>query len=267
MQLRRAKQLARRLRFYEGLRSLKPDKKFHRIWISLLTIWLSLLNCIFPDNVGINLAEAGPGKYGKIANMNSKAKIAVFISGGGTNLQSLIDASKDGRLDGDIVLVVSNNDDAYGLQRAIRAGIDTFVYKVRNYATREEAHADLMAMLEQYRIDFIALAGYLKLLPPPVIKRFRNRITNIHPALLPQYGGKGMYGYHVHEAVIANHDAESGATVHLVDEIYDNGKILEQKKLPVRPDDTPDTLAARVLEIEHEIYPLALDKLIRGKYA
>lgn len=199
--------------------------------------------------------------------MNSKARIAVFISGGGSNLQSLIDASRTGRLYGDVVLVVSNNDDAYGLQRALKAGIDTFVYKVKNYESKEDAHADLMAFLENYRVDFIALAGYLKLLPPPVIKKFRNRITNIHPALLPRYGGKGMYGHHVHEAVIAAGDAESGATVHLVDEIYDNGRILEQKKIPVRPDDTPDSLAARVLEIEHEIYPLALDKLIRGKYA
>ncbi len=199
--------------------------------------------------------------------MNSKARIAVFISGGGSNLQSLIDASRTGRLYGDVVLVVSNNGDAYGLQRALKAGIDTFVYKVKNYASKEDAHADLMAILENYRVDFIALAGYLKLLPPPVIKKFRNRITNIHPALLPRYGGKGMYGHHVHEAVIAAGDAESGATVHLVDEIYDNGRILEQKKVPVRPDDTPDSLAARVLEVEHEIYPLALDKLIRGKYA
>lgn len=199
--------------------------------------------------------------------MNSKARIAVFISGGGSNLQSLIDASRAGWLYGDVVLVVSNNDDAYGLQRALKAGIDTFVYKVKNYESKEDAHADLMAILENYRVDFIALAGYLKLLPPPVIKKFRNRITNIHPALLPRYGGKGMYGHHVHAAVIAAGDTESGATVHLVDEIYDNGRILDQKKVPVRPDDTPDSLAARVLEVEHEIYPLALDKLIRGRYA
>ena len=199
--------------------------------------------------------------------MDQKAKIAVFLSGGGTNLQSLIDASRDGRLSGEIVLVVSNHEEAYGLQRATKAGIDTFVYKIKNYATKEEAHADLMDMLEQYEIGYIALAGYLKLLPPPVIKKFKNRITNIHPALLPKYGGKGMYGHNVHEAVLANGEAESGATVHLVDEIYDNGRIIEQKKVPVQPDDTPDSLAARVLKIEHELYPLALDNLIRGKYA
>lgn len=199
--------------------------------------------------------------------MDAKARIAVFISGGGTNLQSLIDASRAGRLYGDIVLVVSNNEDAYGLQRATKAGIDTFVYKFKDYESKEAAHTDLVAVLENYRVEYIALAGYLKLLPSPVIKKFKNRITNIHPALLPKFGGKGMYGHHVHEAVLAAGETESGATVHLVDEIYDNGKILEQKKVPVRTDDTPDTLAARVLEIEHEIYPMALDKLIRGKYA
>ena len=197
--------------------------------------------------------------------MDSKARIAVFISGGGTNLQSLIDASQQGRLSGDIVLVVSSKSTAYGLERAKNAGIDTFVYKLKNYAGSEEAEKDLLEMLEEYGVEFIALAGYLKLIPVSVIKKYRDRITNIHPALLPKYGGKGMYGRHVHEAVLASGDKESGATVHLVDEIYDNGRILVQEKVPVLPGDDPDKLAARVLKIEHKIYPLALEKLIRGE--
>jgi len=197
--------------------------------------------------------------------MDSKARIAVFISGGGTNLQSLIDASQQGRLSGDIVLVVSSKSNAYGLERAKNAGIDTFVYKLKNYAGSEEAEKDLLEMLEEYGVEFIALAGYLKLIPVSVIKKYRDRITNIHPALLPKYGGKGMYGRHVHEAVLASGDKESGATVHLVDEIYDNGRILVQEKVPVLPGDDPDKLAARVLKIEHKIYPLALEKLIRGE--
>ena len=232
-----------------------------------MTITRPLLNYILPDGFGDQSDEAVRTKVGKNNKMNMKARIAVFISGGGSNLQSLIDASRAGRLAGEIVLVVSNNEDAYGLQRATKAGIDTFVYKFKDYESKEAAHADLMAMLENYRVEFIALAGYLKLLPSPVIKKFKNHITNIHPALLPKYGGKGMYGHHVHEAVIAAGDTESGVTVHLVDEIYDNGRILEQKKVPVLPSETADSLAARVLEVEHEIYPLALDKLIRGKYA
>ncbi len=197
--------------------------------------------------------------------MSAKINIAVFISGGGTNLQSLIDASHEGRLSADIVLVVSRRDNASGLERARRAGIDTFVYDPKNYPDKESAHKDLMEMLESYAVDYIALAGYLNLLPKPLIQKYRNRITNIHPALLPKHGGKGMYGHHVHEAVLTAGDTESGATVHLVDEIYDNGRILLQKKVPVLPDDTPDSLAARVLKIEHEIYPIALQNLIQGK--
>ncbi|UCD17770.1 MAG: phosphoribosylglycinamide formyltransferase [Candidatus Zixiibacteriota bacterium] len=198
--------------------------------------------------------------------MSLKANIAVFISGGGTNLQSLINASRAGRLSGKIVLVVSRSENAYGLQRAMRAGIDTFIYSPKKYLSREAAHADLVEMLESHSVDYIALAGYLKMLPRPIVVKYRNRITNIHPALLPKYGGKGMYGHHVHEAVLAAGDRESGVTVHLVDEIYDHGRILLQRKVPVLADDTPETLAARVLQVEHEIYPEALENLIQGKY-
>lgn len=194
--------------------------------------------------------------------MDSKAKIAVFISGGGSNLQSLIDASQDGRLSGEIVLVISNRDNAYGLERAFNAGIDTFVYKIKNYPSKEDAHSDLVEMLKEYEVEYIALAGYLKLLPLPIVKSYINHITNIHPALLPKYGGNGMFGHHVHKAVLKAGEKESGATVHLVDEIYDHGKILIQKKVSVSPKETPESLAAKVLEIEHRIYPEALDKLI-----
>jgi len=198
--------------------------------------------------------------------METPANIAVFISGGGSNLQSLIDASRDGRLHGRIALVVSNKAGAYGLERARNEGIDTMVYRVKNYSSKEAAASDLLAMLDEYRVQYIALAGYLKLLPAAAVKKYSGRITNIHPALLPKYGGKGMYGHHVHEAVLASGDSESGATVHMADEIYDNGRILMQKTVPVKPGDTPDSLAARVLKVEHEIYPIALDNLIRGEY-
>ncbi|UCD94644.1 MAG: phosphoribosylglycinamide formyltransferase [Candidatus Zixiibacteriota bacterium] len=199
--------------------------------------------------------------------MNSRAKIAVFISGGGTNLQSLIDATNSGKLSGEIVLVVSSKSNAYGLERARNAGIDTFVFRKKDYPGSEEAEKDLLEMLEEYEVEYIALAGYLKLVPSPVVRRYKDRITNIHPALLPRYGGKGMYGHHVHEAVLASGDKESGATVHLVDEIYDHGEIIIQERIPVMAGDTPDTLAARVLEVEHKIYPQALENLIQGRYA
>jgi len=198
--------------------------------------------------------------------LGPSANIAVFISGGGSNLQSLIDASNSGSLSGKIVLVVSSKQNAYGLERAANAGIDTFVYRIKDYASKEDAHRDLLEMLQAYKVDYIALAGYLKLLPSKVIEEYHGRITNIHPALLPKYGGEGMYGHFVHEAVIASGDKESGATVHLVDEIYDHGKILLQGKVIVEPDETPESLAAKVLTVEHKIYPAALDNLIKEIY-
>lgn len=194
------------------------------------------------------------------------ARIAVFISGGGTNLQALIDGSKVGILSGKIVWVVSSSAKAYGLTRAENEGIETFVFKQKKYASREDAAADLLSKLQERRIDYIALAGFLKLIPTAIITAYRNRIVNIHPALLPKYGGKGMYGHHVHEAVLAAGDKESGVTIHLVDEIYDHGKILHKVPVPVLPDDTPDSLAARILEQEHKFYPRVLNKLIRGEY-
>ncbi|MDH4156344.1 MAG: phosphoribosylglycinamide formyltransferase [candidate division Zixibacteria bacterium] len=194
------------------------------------------------------------------------ARIAVFLSGAGSNLKALIDASKCGILSGKIVLVVSNRAQAFGLTIAGEEGIETFVFKEKRYDSPEEASADLLARLQQRRIDYIALSGYLRLLPAEVVRTFRNRIVNIHPALLPKYGGKGMYGHFVHEAVIASGDKESGVSVHLVNEVYDDGPVLEQVRVPVLPDDTPDTLAARVLKQEHKFYARVLNKLIKGKY-
>ncbi len=194
------------------------------------------------------------------------ARIAVFLSGAGSNMKALVDASKCGILSGKIVLVVSNRAKAFGLTIAGEEGIETFVFKQKKYATPEEAGADLLNRLQQRRIDYIALSGYLRLLPAEVVRTFRNRIVNIHPALLPQYGGKGMYGHFVHEAVIASGDKESGVSVHLVNEVYDDGPVLEQVRVPVMPDDTPDTLAERVLKQEHKFYARVLNKLIKGKY-
>jgi phosphoribosylglycinamide formyltransferase-1 len=155
---------------------------------------------------------------------------------------------------------------AFGLERARREDIDIFVYKSKTYESPDAAHTDLLHQLHDHDIDYIALAGYLKLLPKAVVKAYHNRIVNIHPALLPKYGGKGMYGHRVHEAVIAAGEKESGLTIHLVDEIYDHGVVLQQVKVPVLPEDTPETLAARILEQEHKWYPRVLDKLIRGEF-
>jgi len=197
---------------------------------------------------------------------DSKARLAVFISGGGTGLQSIIDASARGELSADVAWVVSSTKKAYGLERAAKVGIESFVFRPKKYSTPEDAVEYLLAQLKQRHIDYIALAGYLRLVPMNIIQAFPRRILNIHPGLLPKYGGKGMYGHFVHEAVLASGDKESGPTVHLVDEIYDNGSILEQVRVPVLEDDTPDTLAARVLKEEHKLYPRVIDNLIKGKY-
>lgn len=194
------------------------------------------------------------------------AHVAVFLSGGGSNLQALIDATRAGILSARIVYVVSNRRDAYGLERAASAGIETFVFKTKKYPTVEDAGHDLLNRLSERKVDYIALAGYLRLLPVEVVRAYRHRIVNIHPALLPKYGGKGMYGHFVHEAVLANGEAETGVSVHLVDEIYDHGQVLEQVTVPVEPGDTPDTLSARVLKQEHRLYARVLEKLIKGKY-
>jgi phosphoribosylglycinamide formyltransferase-1 len=196
----------------------------------------------------------------------NKARLVVFISGGGTGLQAIIDASNRGRLAAEVVWVVSSTGKAFGLDRATKARIETFVFLSKKYATPDEATADLLAKLRERQIEYIALAGYLKLLAPEIIRAFPKRIVNIHPGLLPKYGGPGMYGHFVHEAVLAAGEKESGPSVHIVDEIYDHGRILEQVRIPVLPDDTPETLAARVLVEEHKLYPRVLDNLIKGKY-
>ncbi len=197
---------------------------------------------------------------------DNSARLAVFVSGGGTNLQALIDAAQSGRLSAQIVWVVSSTRKAFGLQRAAREGIETFVFRTGRYASPEEAGDDLLNKLRARRVDFIALAGYLKLVPLAVVRAYAGRVVNIHPALLPRHGGKGMYGLRVHEAVLAAGDKETGPTVHLVDEVYDRGKVLEQIRIPVLKNDTAESLAARVLVEEHKLYPAVMEKLITGKY-
>lgn len=196
-----------------------------------------------------------------------RARLAVFISGKGSDMQAIIDASKRNELDADVVWVVSNTKKALGLDRAKEQGIETSLFNAKEYGTPSEAGDDLVAHLKKRQIDYVVMAGYLKLMPSAVLKAFPNRVVNIHPGILPQYGGPGMYGHFVHEAVLAANEKESGCTVHLADEIFDHGRILEQVRVPVLEGDTPDTLAARVLQQEHLIYPKALQKLIKGEYS
>ena len=185
-------------------------------------------------------------------------KIAVFASGEGTNLQSLLDACASGRIRGHVALVVSNNAEAGALRRARRAGVETLISHPKDFATPEEYNAFLAYECQKRGIDLICLAGFMLLLRAPLLKAFPWRIMNVHPSLLPAFGGKGMYGRHVHEAVIKSGTRVSGCTVHFIDEIYDRGHVVTQATVPVLPNDTPETLAARVRAQEHFIYPKAV---------
>lgn len=194
----------------------------------------------------------------------SHARVAVLASGGGTNLQALLDRfNAVPRAPARVELVVGSKAGIGALDRARAAAVPETVLDAR--ALGAEAFRDaLLAALDTHRIDLVVLAGWLQLLPAEVVARYHGRMVNVHPALLPAFGGHGMYGMRVHRAAIAAGVRVSGATVHLVDERYDEGAILAQWPVPVLPDDTPETLAARVLAVEHRILPLAVEALARG---
>jgi len=184
--------------------------------------------------------------------------IAVFASGRGSNFQAILDAIRNGTLPARVCLLLSNSAQARALELARSQNIATAHISRKHYES-DEVYAEAIARsLTDQDAEFIALAGYLKLVPPPIVHQFRNRIANIHPALLPSFGGHGMYGRHVHEAVLHAGVKLSGATVHLVDTEYDRGPIISQQSVLVHAHDTPDTLAARVLKIEHTLYPQTL---------
>ncbi|MCI0432280.1 MAG: phosphoribosylglycinamide formyltransferase [Gemmatimonadetes bacterium] len=185
-------------------------------------------------------------------------RVAVFASGGGSNLQALMDRFREDDAPARVALVISDRADAGALERARRNGIATEVIAA-DARPPGDVEAETIAKLEAAEIGLIALAGYLRLVPAGVVQRWAGRILNTHPALLPAFGGKGMYGMHVHRAVLAAGALVSGATVHLVSEQYDEGKPLVQWPVPVLRGDTAETLAARVLAVEHVLYPLAVE--------
>lgn len=196
--------------------------------------------------------------------MTSTARIAVFASGGGSNLQAIIDylRVRGAERAGDVVLVASDRPGAGALERARRADIPSVVLRT----TRNPDGTDAMDALRQHRVDFIALAGYLRLLPQELVAEFPSRIVNVHPALLPAFGGAGMYGDRVHRAVLLAGARVTGATVHYVDEEYDRGAILAQWPVPVLADDSVQSLAARVLKVEHVLYPRVVDAVASRRW-
>lgn len=189
-------------------------------------------------------------------------KIAVFASHGGSDLQAIIDGCKSGALDAQVCMVISNNADAYALTRAQNEGIPCYHVSHKLIPDAEELETRMLTLLKEHGAELIFLAGYLRKLGERVLRRYENRVFNIHPALLPKYGGKGMYGIHVHTAVLEAGDKISGVTIHRVNEAYDSGDIVAQTEVPVLPDDTPELLAARVLEREHVFLVEVLAQLL-----
>lgn len=185
--------------------------------------------------------------------------IAIFASGSGTNAEAIMSHFSDSP-SGRVALLLSNRKDAYALRRAERFGVPAAVFSREEFC---DPAGKVAALLREYRIDFIVLAGFLWLVPTYLTDSYAGRIVNIHPALLPKFGGKGMYGEHVHEAVIAAGEKESGITIHLVNERYDSGDTLFQATVPVEADDTADTLAAKIHVLEHRHFPPVIEQVIQ----
>jgi len=198
--------------------------------------------------------------------MNGTMRISVLVSGGGTNLQALIDSISGGDLPGaQIAQVISSRKGAFALERAKRAGIKTAVISKEGFPDAAALSEELLRALDAEETDLVVLAGYMSILRPEVTAKYKNRIINIHPSLIPKYCGKGFYGERVHRAVLAGGEKATGATVHFVDEGVDTGKIILQREVPVKEGDDAVTLAARVLETEHVILPEAVRLLIRRR--
>lgn len=194
-------------------------------------------------------------------------KIAVLVSGGGTNLQAIIDAIGNGTVTGaEISVVISNNAGAYALERAAKHGIEALCISPKQYENREAFNQDFLEKLNSYQVDLVVLAGFLVVLPEMMIKQYENRIINIHPSLIPSFCGKGFYGLRVHEEALKRGVKVTGATVHFVDARTDTGPIILQKAVEVRPGDTPEILQRRVMEeAEWKILPKAIDLIAKGR--
>jgi formyltetrahydrofolate-dependent phosphoribosylglycinamide formyltransferase len=193
-------------------------------------------------------------------------RIAILVSGQGrgSNMAAIIDACQRGEIDGKVVLVIGTRDEAPALQRATEKGVSTEVVSPSKLGEEEYARR-LLQTLGDAQVDLVCLAGFMRLLPPPVVHAYAGRVMNIHPALLPLFGGKGMYGEHVHRAVLESGMKVSGCTVHFVDESYDTGPIILQRCVPIEEEDTWETLAARVLAQEHQAYVQAVKLFAQGR--
>ncbi|MCF6465426.1 phosphoribosylglycinamide formyltransferase [Clostridium sp. Cult2] len=193
--------------------------------------------------------------------------IGVLISGSGTNLQAIIDNIKNGKIDGKLQIVISNRKDAYGLIRAKKAGIETIYINRKEFNSREEYNKKIIEELSKRKVELVVLAGYLNILSEEFIYRYRGRIINIHPSLIPSFCGKGCYGERVHEMALERGVKLTGVTVHFVDEGTDTGPIILQKAVEIKDNDTVESLKERVLKVEHELLPEAIRLFCEGRLA
>ena len=191
--------------------------------------------------------------------------IAVFVSGGGSNFMAIHHQIQKREILGEIVLVISNNPNCGAIEYANENSIPIIIINAAQYPNPHTRDEFLIETCLKAEIDLICLAGYMKMLPPAFVKQYENKILNIHPGLLPEFGGRGFFGMRVHEAVINSGKRESGATVHFVDEIYDHGPIILQKKVEVLETDTAESLAARILKLEHELFPEVVKAFCENK--
>ena len=191
--------------------------------------------------------------------------IAVFASHGGSDLQAIIDGCKSNKIGANVSVVISNNGSSMALQRANNEGIPSYHLSAKKIGSEELLAEEILEVLSKYQTDMIFLAGYMRMLHISILEKYNNRIFNIHPALLPKFGGKGMYGMNVHTAVIEAKEKETGVTIHRVSPEYDSGKFVAQTTVPVLENDTPEQLGARVLEKEHEFLVEVIADIVNGK--
>ena len=198
-------------------------------------------------------------------SLSRPLRLGFLASHGGSNVQAILDAIRAGRLEAGAKVVISNNSEAMALERARQEGIPALHLSGRTHPEPDALDAAICAGLRDRGAELVVLAGYMKKVGPAVLAAFPRRIVNIHPALLPKFGGQGMYGMRVHEAVLAAGERESGATIHLVDGEYDRGPILAQDSVPVLEGDTADSLQARVIQVEHRLYAVTLQRIAVGE--
>jgi phosphoribosylglycinamide formyltransferase-1 len=193
-------------------------------------------------------------------------RLVILVSGGGSNMQSIKNSTENGILKGlaQVVLVISNNPNAYALERAKNENIKAVCIERKSFEDEKSFNGAVLEELQDVKADIVCLAGYMRMIGQGIIDVYHGRMLNIHPALLPKFGGKGIYGHHVHEAVVKSGEKKSGATVHFVEGEYDTGKIIIQREIEVFESDTPQDVAKKVLAVEHRIYPEAIKRVIEN---